>query len=100
MGEEVIIDNGKATGVRFSKGRTVKANKAVVSNLSVWDLYGSGIVDKRAFPDSFLKERMETPVGKSFMHLHIGFRATKEELECLQAHYMYIDDWSKGIEGE
>jgi phytoene dehydrogenase-like protein len=98
--EEIIIDNGKATGVRIIKGRIVKAKKAVVSNLSVWDLYGSGIVDKTAFPDSLIKERMATPLGKSFMHLHIGFRATKAELESLQAHYMHIDDWSKGVEGE
>lgn len=98
--EEIIIENGKATGVRMSKGRTIEAKNAVVSNLSVWDLYGSGIVDKTVFPDSLVKERMDTPVGKSFMHLHIGFKAMKEELEALQAHYMYIDDWSKGIEGE
>jgi phytoene dehydrogenase-like protein len=57
-------------------------------------------VDKTAFPDSLIKERMATPLGKSFMHLHIGFRATKAELESLQAHYMHIDDWSKGVEGE
>eukprot|EP00536_Pseudo-nitzschia_multiseries_P008155 jgi/Psemu1/197380/e_gw1.203.82.1 len=98
--EEIIVENGKAKGVRLSKGRTVRAKKAVVSNLSVWDLYGSGIVDKTLFPESLVKERMATPVGKSFMHLHIGFRASKAELESLQAHYMYIDDWSKGIEGE
>jgi len=98
--EEIIIDDGRATGVRINKGHVVQAKKAVVSNLSVWDLYGSGIVDKTVFPDSHVKERMATPVGKSFMHLHIGFRATKSELESLEAHYMYIDDWSKGIEGE
>jgi phytoene dehydrogenase-like protein len=99
--DEIVIENGQATGIRLRKGgRIVKANQAVVSNLSVWDLFGSGIVDKSAFPSDFVKERIETPVGKSFMHLHVGFRATREELEKLQAHYMYIDDWTKGIEGE
>lgn len=99
--DEIVIKNGRATGIRLRKGgRIVKARQAVVSNLSVWDLYGSGIVDKSAFPSDFVKERMDTPVGKSFMHLHVGFRATREELEKLQAHYMYIDDWAKGIEGE
>ena len=34
------------------------------------------------------------------MHLHVGFSATKAELKALEAHYMYIDDWSKGVEGE
>jgi phytoene dehydrogenase-like protein len=99
--DEIIVKNGQARGVRLRKGdRVIRANQAVVSNLSVWDLFGSGIVDKSAFPDSFVKERMETPVGKSFMHLHVGFKATLEELQSLQAHYMYIDDWAKGIEGE
>lgn len=98
--EEIIVENGKATGVRLSKGRIVRAKKAVISNLSVWDLYGSGIIDQTLFPDSLVKERMATPVGKSFMHLHLGFRASKAELKALQAHYMHIDDWSKGIEGE
>jgi phytoene dehydrogenase-like protein len=73
----------------------------VVSNLSVWDLFGSGMIaDKSAFPETFVNERMATPVGKSFMHLHVGFRATREELELLQAHYMCIVDWEKGIEAE
>jgi phytoene dehydrogenase-like protein len=99
--EGIVVENGQATGVRLRKGaRVIKAKKAVVSNLSVWDLLGSGIVERSAFPDSFVKDRMATPVGKSFMHLHVGFRATQEELESLQAHYMYIDDWEKGIEGE
>jgi len=98
--EEIIVEDGKATGVRLSKGRIIRAKKAVISNLSVWDLYGSGIVDQTLFPDSLVKERMATPVGKSFMHLHLGFRASKAELQALQAHYMYIDDWAIGIEGE
>ncbi|KAL3914825.1 MAG: hypothetical protein SGILL_005936 [Bacillariaceae sp.] len=99
--KEIIVENGKATGVKLEKnGRSVRAKQAVISNLSVWDLYGSGIIDKSAFPGSFVNDRMDTPVGKSFMHLHVGFRATREELQNLQAHYMYIDDWSKGVEGE
>jgi phytoene dehydrogenase-like protein len=99
--DEIIVKDGQAKGVRLRKrDRIIKAKQAVVSNLSVWDLFGSGIVDKKAFPDSFVNERLETPVGKSFMHLHVGFRASKEELQSLQAHYMCIDDWAKGIEGE
>jgi phytoene dehydrogenase-like protein len=99
--EEIVIENGRATGVRLKRGnRVITANKAVVSNLSVWDLYGSGIVDQRAFPESYIKERLDTPVGKSFMHMHIGFRATEEELKRLEAHYMYIDDWSRGVDAE
>jgi phytoene dehydrogenase-like protein len=99
--KKIVIENGRATGVRLKRGnRRISAQKAVVSNLSVWDLYGSGIVDQKAFPSSYISERMETPVGKSFMHMHIGFRATREELESLEAHYMYMDDWDRGIDAE
>jgi phytoene dehydrogenase-like protein len=103
--QEIVIDKSqkRATGVKIKKGntvRTITAKKAVVSNVSVWDLFGSGLVDKSAFPPSYAKERMDTPLCKSFMHMHIGFRATREELEKLEAHYMCMDDWSKGVEAE
>lgn len=99
--EKIIIEDGRAVGVTLKKGgKTVRAKKAVVSNLSVWDLYNTGIVDTSVFPAKYVAEKKATPVGKSFMHLHIGFRATREELEKLQAHYMYIDDWDRGVEAE
>lgn len=98
---KINITNGRANGITLKKNkRKVSAKKAVISNLSVWDLFKSGIVDNSAFPDNFVADKTETPVGKSFMHLHIGFKATKDELEKLQAHYMYIDDWEKGIAAE
>lgn len=100
--EKINIQNGMATGITLRKdnGKQIKAKKAVISNISVWDLFKSGIVDNDQFPAKFIEERLETPVGKSFMHLHVGFKATREELEQLQAHYMYIDDWSRGVQAE
>jgi len=105
--EEIMIENGKAVGIRLKKDPTnvIKANKAVVSNLSVWDMFSkkqsdTPILDPKHFPSKFLEERSITPMGKSFMHLHIGFRATLEELSKLQAHYIYIKDWERGIETE
>ena len=93
--------NGKAIGVRMRKGgRLIYANKAVVSNLSVWDLYGSGMIDSQTLKPSFVEERLATPVGKSFMHLHVGFRMSREELDQLQAHYVCIEDWSRGVDAE
>jgi phytoene dehydrogenase-like protein len=98
--EEIVLEDGRATGVKLKGGRKVKAKKAVISNLSVWDLFNSGIIDNNAFPEEFVRERKDTPVGKSFMHLHVGFEISLAELEKLQAHYMYIDDWSRGVEAE
>jgi len=97
--DNIVIEDGKATGI-VVRGNNIKAKKAVISNLSVWDLFNSGIVDCKAFPDDFVSDRKATPVGKSFMHLHIGFEMSREELEQLQAHYMYIDDWNRGVDAE
>ena len=99
--DKINIENGCATGITLRKNkRMVTAKKAVISNISVWDLFKSNILDNNQFPARFVEERLDTPVGKSFMHLHVGFKATKEELEQLQAHYMYIDDWSRGVDAE
>ena len=80
--------------------RVVRANQAVVSNLSVWDLFGGDVLDKSQLDPSYLQQKMDTPVGKSFMHLHVGFKATQEELNQLQAHNMFIDDLKRGVEAE
>jgi len=99
---EIVIEDGRAVGVKLKKGdrKIIRANKAVVSNMSVWDLFNSGIVDTNAFPSKYVAAKKATPVGKSFMHLHIGFRATKDELAQLQAHYMHIQDWERGVDAE
>lgn len=99
--EKICITGGRADGIILQKGKKfVKSKEAVVSNISVWDLFGSGIVDNKEIPQEYVRERKHTPVGKSFMHLHLGFKASREELEKLQAHYMYVDDWDKGISSE
>lgn len=100
--DEIVVEDGKATGVKVENGKKIiKAKKAVISNLSVWDLFNSGIIsNNNAFPDDFVRERKATPVGKSFMHLHVGFEMARNELSELQAHYMYIDDWSRGVKAE
>jgi hypothetical protein len=35
--EEILIENGRAAGVRLRNGDVIRANKAVVSNASSWD---------------------------------------------------------------
>ena len=100
--DEICIEDGKAIGVRLKKNpdRMVQAKKGVISNLSIWDLMKSGIVDTKQFPESFVKERTETPACPSFMHLHVGFQMSKDELSKLQAHYIYMDDWERSVKEE
>ncbi|KAL7529006.1 hypothetical protein ACHAWF_002805, partial [Thalassiosira exigua] len=87
--EEIVVEDGKAKGVRLRKDpdRIIEAKEGVISNLSTWDL---GVRD----------QRRKTPMCPSFMHLHVGFRMSREELEGLQAHYINVDDWTRGVEAE
>ncbi|KAL7469726.1 hypothetical protein ACHAXS_009985 [Conticribra weissflogii] len=100
--EEICIENGQALGIRLKKNpdQLISAKKGVISNISIWDLMNTGIVDTNHFPDSFVSKRKATPECPSFMHLHVGFEMTKHELQRLQAHYIYLDDWASGITDE
>ena len=101
---EICIVDGTAVGVRLRKdaddGRMIRAREGVISNLSIWDLLNSGIVDATAFPSNFVETRRNTPACPSFMHLHVGFRMTREELASLQAHYIYVNDWERDVTDE
>lgn len=99
--QEICIADGKAQGVQLKRNnQRIRAKKGVVSNLSIWDLLQSGILDTETLPQSYVEQGKETPLGKSFMHLHVGFKATRKELEELQAHYICLKDWSRGVEAE
>lgn len=106
--DEIVIEDGQAVGLRLRKKkknsdddhRIIQAKKGVISNISVWDMMKSGIVDTKHFPERFVIERSDTPACPSFMHLHVGFKCTREELEQLQAHYIYMDDWNRSVKDE
>ena len=51
--DEICIEDGQAVGVRLKKNpdHMIRAEKGVISNISVWDLMNSGIVDTDQFPE-------------------------------------------------
>lgn len=72
--EEIVIQNGRAKGVRLRNGKIIEATKAVVSNASIWDT--TPLIGKEHLPSDLQKRRTEMPLNPSFMHLHVGFDAT------------------------
>ncbi|MBE9046695.1 NAD(P)/FAD-dependent oxidoreductase [Pleurocapsales cyanobacterium LEGE 10410] len=91
--EQVLVEQKRAVGVRLRNGQEIKANKAVVSNASIWDTLS--LIPEGVLPKSFVRERSNTPECESFMHLHLGIDATGlEDLEC---HYIVVNDWDKGV---
>ncbi len=91
--EQVLVENKRAVGVRLRDGKEIRANKAVVSNASIWDTLA--LIPEGALPKNFVREKANTPECDSFMHLHLGIDATG--LEDLQCHYIVVNDWDKGV---
>lgn len=100
--DRVLGEEGgfKATGVVATERRgtskertvTVRAAKAVVSNLSVWD-NAKLLRTSCLLPPRTVEAKLKTPACGSFMHLHLGIDATglPDDLEC---HHLIVNDWS------
>jgi phytoene dehydrogenase-like protein len=90
--EEVLIEDGRATGVKLRSGKALRARKAVVSNADLHNTFSmippgahAGIDEERAkllAPAAPVYSDDVGPTGgaglplcKSFMHLHLGVRA-------------------------
>lgn len=92
----VIVENDRCVGVEIrNKGRDIiKARKAVISNASVWDTYGS-LVDETDLPAAYRRAALQTPVVESFMHLHLAIPS--KGLEDLVGHHAVILDDYKSV---
>lgn len=74
--DELLVEGGRAAGVRLRDGRVFRAREAVVSNADY--RVTKGFVPTGSAPE--LEEHLSTawskyPELKSFIHLHLGFKA-------------------------
>ena len=99
--EKIIVEDGRAVGVRTRKGKEIRARRGVVSNATT-------IQTARLLPDdvdaatkaakkAWTKALEATPMNPSFMHLHVGFDA--KGLDDLDMHHLVVNDWSKESRG-
>lgn len=86
--EEILVENGKAAGVRLRNGETLQA-AIVISNATVWDTY-TKLLKPENLPASYRQTALNTPAVDSFMHLHLGIRA--DGLEHLTGHHVVVHD--------
>lgn len=97
--DNILIEDGRAVGISFhrtvgpQKGNRliIRSRKAVVSNASIWDT-------ARLIPqnEAFCRQANSTAKTDSFMHLHLGIKASglPSDLDC---HHLIVNDWSLGI---
>uniref|UniRef100_A0A7S1P995 Amine oxidase domain-containing protein n=1 Tax=Vitrella brassicaformis TaxID=1169539 RepID=A0A7S1P995_9ALVE len=92
--DEVLVEGGRAVGVRLKNGKTIKARKAVVTNASVWDT--AKLLNPDVVPPELFSRADRTPTTDSFMHLHLGIRADGLPKD-FDIHHSVVFDWDVGI---
>ena len=104
--EEILVEEGRAVGVRLrggggdKGGKEVRASKGVVSNCDMWSTYkmipkglkGGEAMDKER--DELLQN---TEMCKSFMHLHLGIDAADLPAD-LPPQWTVCADWTLPID--
>jgi C-3',4' desaturase CrtD len=84
---------GRAAGVDLLSGETVRATRAVVSNLTIWDTYGKLVGAART--PAPLRERLKAARGRGAYLLYLG--ADEEAVRRLpSARLLALDSWQEG----
>ena len=113
--EEILVENGKASGVKLSDGTIIKATKAVVSNadpfvtkklLSNAIKAGKTSDEFNAYMDQMTNvddDKGGIPNLKSFIHIHAGIDATglpPVPSKDFPAQWAVVRDWNapEGVE--
>jgi carotene isomerase len=91
--EEILVEQGKAIGIRLKTGEMLKA-PVVISNATLWDTY-THLLKPEHLPDAYRRSALATPTVDSFMHLHLGIRA--EGLEGLTGHHVVVHSAEQDI---
>ncbi|EFJ44494.1 hypothetical protein VOLCADRAFT_64714 [Volvox carteri f. nagariensis] len=97
--DEILIEGGRAAGVRLrppaaapSNGSVIRARCGVVSNASVWDT--QRLLPAGAAPAAWERSSTATPALDSFMHLHLGIDATGLD-PTLECHHLVVNNWQR-----
>ena len=115
--EEVVVEEGRAVGVRLKGGKTIGARQAVVSNADLYHTYAmvpkgahDGLDEERArflqpaapvYADDVGADVVEggtgVPFCKSFMHLHLGVKADALP-DGLPPQWTVVNSWEVPID--
>jgi phytoene dehydrogenase-like protein len=88
--DSVIVEDGRAVGIRLRRGGTVRARRAVVSNAAVWNTIG--LIPDDAVPESYRRECEDAPQAESIVHLHLGLDADGLP-DDLGIHHVVLRSW-------
>ncbi|CAN5480949.1 phytoene desaturase family protein [soil metagenome] len=91
--DEIIVENGKAVGVRLASGEIVRA-EMVISNADMWFTETKMLEPKfQSYPEKYWKKRVLAP---SAFIMYLG---VKEKLPSLIHHnLLFSKDWRKNFD--
>ena len=100
--DSLLIEGGRAAGVRTKDGRTLRARRAVISNADLWST--RKLVDAAACPE--LAAQLDARIARvercdSFLHLHVGIEATglpTQPCERFPAQWASLECWEAGVD--
>jgi carotene isomerase len=91
--EQILLEQRKAVGVRLRSGDILKA-PIVISNATIWDTY-TKLLEPEDLPPSYRQAALNTKAVDSFMHLHLGIKASG--LENLTGHHVVVHNGGEDI---
>lgn len=99
--DEILVEDGRAVGVRLKNGKIVKARKAVVSNATPFDTVKM-MPQKEEEPKGLTKWRNDLgtlPRHGAISHLFLGVDATDLDLSFIDdpAH-LVVQDWDRSMQ--
>ncbi|GKY94206.1 hypothetical protein MPSEU_000386600 [Mayamaea pseudoterrestris] len=99
--DEIMVENGRAVGVRLKNGKVVKARKAVVSNATPFDtvkMLGTEQELPQGVQD-WKKELGKLPRHGAIMHLFLAIDAIDLDLSHIEdpAH-LVVQDWGRSLQ--
>lgn len=88
----IIMEHGKAVGVRLASGEEIRA-KRIASNATRWDTFDK-LLPPEVMPRKEKKWRDRYQKSPSFFSMHLGVRADilADDAEC---HHILLDDWER-----
>lgn len=105
--DQILVENGRAVGVRLKNGKVVRARRAVVSNATPFDtvkMLGQGgpAGSKTALPPAVAEWRDELgklPRHGAILHLFLAIDAKGLDLSHIQdpAH-LVVQDWDRSLQ--
>jgi prolycopene isomerase len=87
---KILLENGRAVGVKLSNGDTYRAG-IIVSNATRWDTFGKLLADEK-MPTNEKKWQQTYQKSPSFLSLHMGVKAEifTTNTEC---HHILLENW-------